>query len=135
MSPCAQLWAQWKRLQVTHEREERQRRVAAQKEMFKRALQLGVNIICGSDVGVFAHGENAWEIELMVQYGMSPQAALQAATLKAARLLGIADQIGELAPGKLADIIAVKDDPLADVRNLREVVFVMKEGKIYINKK
>lgn len=71
----------------------------------------------------------------MVQYGMSPQAALQAATLKAARLLGIADQIGELAPGKLADIIAVKDDPLADVRNLREVVFVMKEGKIYINKK
>lgn len=114
-----------------HEREERQRRVSAQKEMFKRALRLGVNIVCGSDVGVFAHGENAWEIELMVAYGMSSQAALQAATIKAARLLGMANQIGELAPGKLADIIAVKGDPLVDVRNLREVVFVMKEGKIY----
>lgn len=114
-----------------HEREERQRRVAAQKEMFKRALQLGVNIVCGSDVGVFAHGENAWEIELMTAYGMSSQAALQAATIEAARLLGMADQIGELAPGKLADIIAVKGDPLVDVRNLREVIFVMKDGKIY----
>lgn len=113
------------------ERAERQRRVAEQKEMFARAVRLGVNIVCGSDVGVFAHGENAWEIELMVQYGMSPHAALQAATINAAHLLGMAEQIGELAPGKLADVIAVKGDPLADIRNVREVVFVMKEGKIY----
>lgn len=109
----------------------RQRRVAEQKEMFARAVRLGVKIVCGSDVGVFAHGENAWEIELMVQYGMSPQAALQAATINAAHLLGMAEQIGELAPGKLADIIAVQGDPLADIRAVRNVVFVMKGGKIY----
>ncbi len=113
------------------ERAERQRRVAEQKEMFARAVRLGVKIVCGSDVGVFAHGENAWEIELMVQYGMTPPAALQAATSNAAHLLGMAEQIGELAPGKLADIIAVQGDPLADIRNVRKVVFVMKEGKIY----
>ncbi len=117
------------------ERQERQRRVAEQKEMFKRALRLGVNIVCGSDVGVFAHGENAWELELMVEYGMSPAAALQAATIKAAQLLGMADQIGELAAGKMADIIAVKGDPLADIRKLRQVILVMKEGKIYRQEK
>jgi len=117
------------------ERQERQRRVAEQKEMFKRALRLGVNIVCGSDVGVFAHGENAWELELMVEYGMSPAAALQAATSKAAQLLGMADQIGELAAGKMADIIAVKGDPLADIRKLRQVILVMKEGEIYPQEK
>ncbi|MDZ7268355.1 MAG: amidohydrolase family protein [candidate division KSB1 bacterium] len=113
------------------EREERQRRVAGQKAMFQRALQLGVTIVCGSDVGVFAHGGNAREIELMVQYGMSPAAALQAATINAARLLGMAEQIGELSPGKLADLIAVRGDPLGDVRKLREVILVMKDGRIY----
>lgn len=112
------------------ERAQQQQRVRAQKEMFQRALKHNVNIVCGSDVGVFAHGENAWELELMVAYGMSPARVLQAATIHAAQLLGWQDRIGTIAPNKLADIVAVKGDPFADIQRLREVVFVMKGGKI-----
>jgi len=118
-----------------HERAARRQRVAAQKKMFRRALELGVNIVCGSDVGVFTHGENAWELELMVEYGMSPEDAVRSATVSAARLLGMADQIGSITPGKLADIIAVKGDPLSNIHKLREVVFVMKDGKTYLDKR
>ncbi|NUO81266.1 amidohydrolase family protein [candidate division KSB1 bacterium] len=113
------------------ERAVQQQRVQAQKEMFQRALKHGVNIVCGSDVGVFQHGENAWEIELMVAYGMSPGQALQAATIRAAQLLGWQDRLGTLAPNKIADMIAVKGNPLTEIRRLREVVFVMKGGKIF----
>lgn len=113
------------------ERATQQQRVRAQKEMFQRALKHGVNLVCGSDVGVFTHGENAWEIELMVEYGMPPAQALQAATIRAAELLGWQDRIGVIVPGKLADIVAVKNDPLADIKRLREVVLVMKGGKIF----
>ncbi len=113
------------------ERAVQQQRVQAQKEMFQRALKHGVNIVCGSDVGVFQHGENAWEIELMVEYGMSPAQALRAATIRAAQLLGWQDRIGSIAPNKFADMIAVNGDPLVDIRHLREVVLVMKGGKIF----
>ncbi len=112
------------------ERAAQQQRVQAQRDMFQRALKHGVNLVCGSDVGVFAHGENAWEIELMVAYGMSSSQALQAATIRAAELLGWQDRIGSLAPNKFADVIAVKGDPLSDIKKLQEVVLVMKGGQI-----
>lgn len=117
------------------ERATQQQRVQAQKEMFQRALKLGVNLVCGSDVGVFAHGENAWELELMVQYGMSPAQALQAATMRAAELLNWQDRIGSLTPNKLADVIAVKGDPLADIRRVREILLVMKGGRVVRHEK
>jgi imidazolonepropionase-like amidohydrolase len=115
------------------ERETQQRRLAAQKEMFKRAMKFGVPIVCGSDVGVFAHGDNAWEIELLVEYGMLPAQALQAATIHAARLLRWDDRLGSLTAGMLADVIATKGDPLIDIKRLREVIFVMKGGEVYLN--
>lgn len=117
------------------ERATQQQRVQAQKEMFQRALKLGVNLVCGSDVGVFAHGENAWELELMVAYGMSPAQTLQAATMRAAELLGWQDRIGSLTPNKLADVIAVQGDPLADIRRVREILLVMKGGRVVRHEK
>lgn len=115
------------------ERATQQARVQAQKDMFQRALKHGVNLVCGSDVGVFAHGENAWELELMVAYGMSPKQALQAATIRAAELLNWQDRIGSLAPNKFADVIAVQGDPLVEIRRLREVRLVLKGGKVVRN--
>jgi len=85
----------------------------------------------GSDVGPFPHGTQAREFVLMVKYGMSPLAALQAGTLNGARLLGWQDQIGALKPGYLADIVAVPGDPLQDIGVLQNVAFVMKGGAIY----
>lgn len=90
----------------------------------------GVRIAFGTDAGVSKHGRNADEFELMVQHGMTPIEALKAATVNAADLLGLADQIGTIAPGKSADIIAVASDPLADVRVLKTVDFVMAQGRV-----
>lgn len=90
----------------------------------------GVRIAFGTDAGVSKHGRNADEFELMVQHGMTPIEALKAATVNAADLLGLADQIGTIAPGKSADIIAVASDPLADVRVLKTVDFVMAQGQV-----
>lgn len=91
----------------------------------------GVKIAFGTDAGVSKHGRNADEFELMVQYGMTPMAAIQAATVNAADLLGLSDIVGSLEPGKQADIIAVAGDPLSDVRVLKSVGFVMKGGRVY----
>lgn len=85
----------------------------------------------GSDVGPFPHGTQARELELMVEYGMSPLAALQADLLSGAKLLGWDDRIGKLEPGYWADIIAVPGDPLQNISSLRNVSFVMKAGVIY----
>jgi imidazolonepropionase-like amidohydrolase len=98
---------------------------------FKAALDAGVAILSGSDVGVFAHGENARELELMVEYGMSPSAALQSATSRAARVLHLESRIGRLKDGLLADVIGVDGDPTRDIRSLRQVRFVMKGGTVY----
>lgn len=99
-----------------------------------KALQVlvprGVRIAFGTDAGVSKHGRNADEFELMVANGMTPQTALIAATINAADLLGLADQIGTIAPGKSADIIAVAGDPLADVSVYKNVQFVMARGKV-----
>ena len=98
---------------------------------FKRQLAAGVPMAIGSDVGPFPHGTQAREFVLMVKYGMSPLAALQAGTLNGARLLGWQDQIGALKPGYFADIVAVPGDPLQDIGVLQKVAFVMKGGTIY----
>ncbi|GBC81354.1 Imidazolonepropionase [bacterium HR10] len=95
------------------------------------AIRAGVNIAFGTDAGVFPHGENAEEFRLLVQAGMTPLQAIQSATLQAARLLGVEKDLGTLEPGKLADIIAIRGDPLSDVAQLKQVDFVMKGGRIY----
>jgi imidazolonepropionase-like amidohydrolase len=95
---------------------------------FKKQLAAGVPIAMGSDVGPFPHGTQAREFVLLVNFGMTPLAALQAGTLNGAKLLGWAGQIGNLKPGYLADVIAVKGNPLEDISALQHVVFVMKGG-------
>ena len=98
---------------------------------FKKQLAAGVPFAMGSDVGPFPHGTQAREFVLMVKFGMSPLAALQAGTLNGAKLLGWQNQIGALKPGYDADIIAVPGDPLQDIAALQKVTFVMKDGVIY----
>jgi imidazolonepropionase-like amidohydrolase len=90
----------------------------------------GVKIAFGTDAGVSKHGRNADEFELMVAHGMTPTEAIKAATLNAADLLGLSREIGSIEPGKAADIIAVAGDPVADVRLLKDVKFVMAQGKV-----
>src|ERR1700678_3718080 len=98
---------------------------------FKKQIAAGVPFAMGSDVGPFPHGTQAREFVLMVKFGMSPLAALQAGTLNGAKLLGWQNQIGALKPGYDADIIAVPGDPLQDIAALQKVTFVMKDGVIY----
>lgn len=110
-------------------KEEDPPRVQQKKKSFQEALHAGVTICMGGDVGVFKHGDNAWELELMVAYGMSPLAALQCATLINARQFGLADQIGAIKPGLLADLVAVEGKPDVDISALRKIKWVMKAGK------
>ncbi|RMF12292.1 MAG: amidohydrolase family protein [Alphaproteobacteria bacterium] len=113
---------------------EKARAAAAQMQrMFARAVKIGVPIAFGTDAGVEPHGLNAHEFSLMVKNGMSPKAALLAATREAAKLLGVIDRTGTLEPGKAADMVAVRGDPLADIKATEQVIFVMKGGKIYRN--
>jgi imidazolonepropionase-like amidohydrolase len=99
--------------------------------VFKQALAAGVTIASGSDVGVYAHGDNARELEAMVNFGMPLIDALRSATSIDARVLHMSDKIGSLKPGLLADLIAVEGDPTHDISALRKVRFVMKGGAIY----
>lgn len=104
--------------------------IVQKKVMFKAALASGVTICNGSDVGVFTHGANALELELMVEYGMSPLAALKAATSVNARIMHRENEFGRVAPGLLADLVAVTGDPSQNIRALRAVRFVMKNGDV-----
>jgi imidazolonepropionase-like amidohydrolase len=104
--------------------------VDAHRETFRRAMRLGVVIAAGSDAGSFAHREAGRELTLMARYGMSPKDVLRAATVVNAELLGWKDRIGEIAPGRLADVVAVEGDPLKDIEAVRRVRFVMKGGTI-----
>lgn len=101
------------------------------RRVFNLALQEGVTIASGSDVGVYAHGDNAREIETMVQFGMPLIDALRSATSVDARVLHMSDKIGSVKTGLFADLIAVEGDPTKDVSSLRRVKFVMKGGQIY----
>ena len=103
-------------------------RIVEARQLMKRALRSGVTIACGSDAGVFSHGDNAREIELMVDYGMSPQAALASATSIAANTIGRKKELGSIATGFIADLIAVEGDPLTDPGALRNVRMVLKAG-------
>jgi imidazolonepropionase-like amidohydrolase len=105
--------------------------ITQKKRMFKAALASGVTICNGSDVGVFAHGTNALELELMVEYGMTPVQALKAATSVNARIMHRESEFGRVAPGLLADLVAVQGDPTKSIAQLRQVKFVMKGGQIH----
>jgi imidazolonepropionase-like amidohydrolase len=110
---------------------EKERQIGqAQRDNFKKAHAAGVRIAFGTDGAVYPHGDNAKQFAYMVEYGMTPMEALRAATVHAAELLGWEADVGALAPGFFADLIAVAGDPLADVTALEDVVFVMKGGAV-----
>lgn len=107
-------------------------RITAKRKSFKMALDSGVKMVFGGDVGVFPHGENVRELEMMVEYGMNTEAALISATSGNAEQFHL-NQLGQIKAGFLADIIAVQGDPSKDIASLKNVSLVMKDGKIYKN--
>ncbi|NDC60289.1 MAG: amidohydrolase family protein, partial [Alphaproteobacteria bacterium] len=102
-----------------------------QRENFRKAVKAGVKLSYGTDSGVYPHGDNAKQFAVMVRYGMTPMQAIVAATKTGAELLKKQSDIGSIAPGRYADVIAVSGDPLADVTRLETVAFVMKAGQVY----
>jgi imidazolonepropionase-like amidohydrolase len=106
-------------------------RISITGQSLQRAVPAGVKIAFGTDAGVSKHGRNADEFALMVQHGMTPMSAIQAATVNGADLLGLSAEIGTLEPGKRADIVAVDGDPLTDVAVLTSMDFVMRDGRVY----
>ncbi|MCC8362752.1 amidohydrolase family protein [Lysobacter sp. A6] len=100
-----------------------------QRAGFRKAVAAGVNIAYGTDSGVYPHGDNARQFAYMVRYGMTPMQAIQSATIQPARMLGREGELGSIAPGKFADLIAVDGDPIADIEVLRDVRSVIKNGK------
>ncbi|MGZ8296536.1 MAG: amidohydrolase family protein [Allosphingosinicella sp.] len=105
-------------------------RISITGDALRKAYPAGVRIAFGTDAGVSKHGRNADEFELMVKHGMPAAAAIQAATVNAADLLGLAGEVGTIEPGKSADLIAVRGDPLGDVTVLKRVGFVMARGRV-----
>ena len=102
-----------------------------QRENFRKAVNMGIKLTMGTDTGVHRHADAPKQLAVMVRYGMTPMQAIQAATWVGAQALGIEAEVGQVAPGYAADIIAVPADPLADVRALEHVGFVMKQGTVY----
>ncbi|MES2129973.1 MAG: amidohydrolase family protein [Pseudomonadota bacterium] len=102
-----------------------------QRDNFKKAYLAGAKMAFGTDAGVYPHGDNGKQFFYMVKYGMSPMAAVQAATINGADLLGLKDKVGSIKAGKFADIIAVSGDPMLDVSALATVKFVMKNGSVF----
>jgi imidazolonepropionase-like amidohydrolase len=107
--------------------------IPAAKKNVANAFKNGVRVALGTDAGVYPHGLNGGEFWSMVQLGLTPTQALQAGTVNAAELMGWSDRVGAIRPGMFADMVAVKGDPLSDVRVLQHVQFVMKDGAVYKN--
>ncbi|MEO6949994.1 MAG: amidohydrolase family protein [Ginsengibacter sp.] len=106
-------------------------RIIAKRASFSAALRSGVTICMGGDVGVFPHGDNVREMEMMVEYGLQPLEVLRSATSVNADVFGYGDKIGRIKKGLLADIIAVNGDPSTDIHAIKSIRLVMKDGKIY----
>ena len=102
-----------------------------QRENFTKAHQAGVTIVYGTDAGVYPHGDNAKQFAYMVEYGMTNMEAIQAATIRASEVMGWEDRVGRIKTGYFADIIAVRDNPLLDIRSLENVNVVIKGGTVY----
>ncbi len=115
--------------------EEEPESVKAKRKSFNDALKADVTICMGGDVGVFAHGDNAREMEMMVEYGMKPIDVLRSATSINADVFKVNTKIGRIKQGLFADIIAVSGDPSKNIHDIRNIKFVMKDGKIYVNNK
>ncbi|CAM3492279.1 MULTISPECIES: Xaa-Pro dipeptidase [Pseudoalteromonas] len=110
---------------------DKERKVGAtQRASFTKAVKAGVNMVFGSDAGVYPHGDNGKQFSRMVKFGMTELQAIQAATINSAMLLKQNTQLGSLEAGKLADIIAVKGNPLKDISVMENVIFVMKDGRV-----
>jgi len=103
----------------------------AQRDNFRKAVQMGIKLTMGTDTGVHPHRDAPKQLAYMVQYGMTPMQAIQAATKVGAEALGIEAEVGQIAPGYAADIVAVTRDPLADIHAMDDVEFVMKQGTVY----
>ena len=101
-----------------------------QREMFRKGVAMGAPIAFGTDSGVYPHGLNARQFAYMVRYGMTPMQAIQSATIRAAELLSKEDMLGSVQPGRFADLVAVKGDPLQNIRVLENLTHVMKDGKL-----
>jgi len=109
-------------------------KISNKRRVFSLALQKGVTICFGGDVGVYAHGDNAREMETMVTYGMNPLEVLKTATSVNADIFGYATTIGRIKKGLLADLVAVEGDPSVNISDIRKISLVMKDGTIYVNK-
>ncbi|AXR06091.1 Xaa-Pro dipeptidase [Salinimonas sediminis] len=105
-----------------------------QRDNFRKAVEAGVNMVFGSDAGVYPHGDNPKQFARMVKFGMSPMQAIQAATINAATLLKQQDNLGSLSPGKYADIVAIPGNPLQDMSKMEQVSMVMKDGDVVLNR-
>lgn len=111
--------------------EQRRKIIASHKSVFQKAMNMGVRIAFGTDVGAFEHGTSGREFVRMVEYGMKPIDAIRSATVRGAELLRMEREIGTIEPGKFADVIAVEGNPLDDIATLGRVAFVMKAGQVY----
>lgn len=109
------------------------KRITTKKKSFALAIQKGVTICFGGDVGVYAHGDNAREMETMVAYGMKPMDVLKSATSVNADVFGYGDKIGRIKKGLLADLVAVNGNPAENISDIRKTVLVMKDGIVYVN--
>ena len=107
-------------------------RIGITGKSLQKAYPAGIRIAYGTDAGVSKHGRNADEFELLVKFGMPPAEAIKAATINAAELLGVDKETGTIEPGKAADIVAVDGDPLADVKVLKAMKFVMARGQVVV---
>ncbi|MCP9767214.1 amidohydrolase family protein [Lacihabitans sp. LS3-19] len=109
-------------------------RIIAKRKSFEEALKYGVKICMGGDVGVYPHGDNAREIEMMVEYGMSPLEVLKSSTSINAKVFHIDDQVGKIQQGLLADIIAIEGNPIQKISDIRNIQLVIKDGKVILEK-